>query len=41
VVVEARYDNEGHIRHCAKVFQNPVFGTSSGVVLNADNVEDL
>ncbi|TVY17592.1 hypothetical protein LARI1_G005527 [Lachnellula arida] len=36
VVVEARFDNEGHIRHCAEVFQNRVYGTSSGVVLNAD-----
>lgn len=36
IVVEARYDSEAHIRHCAEVFENPVFGTSSGVVLNAD-----
>ncbi|KAH8588464.1 hypothetical protein B0O99DRAFT_600805 [Bisporella sp. PMI_857] len=36
VIVEARYDTEAHIRHCAEVFQNPVWGTSSGVVLNAD-----
>ncbi|TAQ87795.1 hypothetical protein B7494_g3899 [Chlorociboria aeruginascens] len=34
--VEARFNNEGHIRHCAKVFQKPVWGTSSGVVTNAD-----
>lgn len=36
ILVEARYDTEDHIRHCAEVFQNPVWGTSSGVVLNAD-----
>jgi hypothetical protein len=36
IIVEARFDNEGHIRHCAEVFQNRVYGTSSGVVLNAD-----
>lgn len=36
IVVEGRFDNEGHIRHCAEVFQNRVYGTSSGVVLNAD-----
>jgi hypothetical protein len=40
IVVEARYDSEDHIRHCARVFQNPVWGTSSGVVLNADIDDD-
>ncbi|TVY37677.1 hypothetical protein LOCC1_G008021 [Lachnellula occidentalis] len=39
IVVEARFDNEGHIRHCAEVFQNRVYGTASGVVLNADFVD--
>jgi hypothetical protein len=34
VVMEARYDNEDHIRHCAKVFQNPVYGLSSSISLN-------
>ena len=36
VVMEPRYDNEAHIRHCAKVFQNPVYGSSSSIALNTD-----
>jgi hypothetical protein len=35
-IVEPRSDSEGHIKHCGKVFEDPGYGTISGVSLNAD-----
>lgn len=39
-IVEARSDTESHIMHCGKVFENPGYGTISGVSLETDEEDD-
>jgi hypothetical protein len=36
-IVEPSSDSEGHIKHCGQIFQNPGYGTKSGVALNTND----
>ncbi|KAH6680458.1 hypothetical protein B0J14DRAFT_695843 [Halenospora varia] len=37
-IIEPRSDTEDHIKHCGMVFQEPGYGTISGVALNTNEV---
>lgn len=37
-IVEPRSDSEAHIKHCGMVFQEPGYGTISGVALNTNEM---